>query len=247
MRVTSIRILIILGVLLMFEAIVRLGFVNPSLFPPPTKVFSALGQLGASGRLWGHLLVTILEVVAAALISIPLGIIAGLLIAKHIFFGRFFGSFVYFLVSVPKSIFLPIFILALGVDFDQKVAFGVAQAFFVIAVNTAAATNNVPQAWVVLARSCGANTWQMYTRIYIPAMFPMVLEGVRLGVIFIITGVVLAEMYAARGGLGYMISSWADTFNLPALFAGILVAAILSIIINESIRIYERRVSTWRG
>ena len=110
MRVTYVRILIILGVLFVFEATVRLGFVNPSLFPPPTKVFSALAQLGASGRLWGHLFVTILEVVAAALVSIPFGITAGLLIAKHIFFGRFFGSFVYFLVSVPKSIFLPIFI-----------------------------------------------------------------------------------------------------------------------------------------
>jgi NitT/TauT family transport system permease protein len=247
MRLSAIRILIVLLTIACLEYTIYQGWINPLLLPPPSEIFSSIIQLMLTKKFWWNLWVTTSEVLVASAISIPLGIIAGLLLAKHVLFGKLFGPFVYFLVSVPKSIFLPLFILMLGVDFDQKVIFGIFQAFFVIAINTAAATANVPKAWVILGRSCGANIYQLYTKIYVPAMLPMVLEGVRLGVIFIITGVILAEMYAARAGLGFIITNWADTFNMPYLLAGITIAAVLSIFINESIRWYEKKVSFWRG
>lgn len=77
-------------------------------------------------------------------------------------------------------------------------------------------------------------------------MIPIVLVGVRLGIIFIITGVILAEMYVAKNGLGWLLSSWVDTFQMPEVFAIILVASMISIIINEMIRFYEKKVSQWR-
>jgi NitT/TauT family transport system permease protein len=129
MRTIIIRTSTIIFIFAALEAVVRVGFVNRLILSPPTEILSALKSLVASGRLWSHLGITSLEVLVAALISIPSGILTGLLLAKYLFFGKFFGSFVYFLVSVPKSIFLPIFILMLGVDFEQKVAFGIAQAF----------------------------------------------------------------------------------------------------------------------
>jgi len=116
----------------------------------------------------------------------------------------------------------------------------------VIAVNSAFAVASVPRQLILLGRSCGASTWQLYTRIYVPAMLPIVLEGIRLGMIFNITGVILAEMYASKSGLGFLIYSWADTFQMPHLFAGIFVATLMSIIVNEGIRVYEKRVSKWR-
>jgi len=246
MRDAIIRVSFVIVVICLVELVVSLGLVNHLVLPLPSKIFLTLGSLLITSTFWIHVAVTSLEVFLAAAISIPLGIITGFLIAKQVLFKNFFGPFVYFLVSVPKSIFLPLFILVLGVGFDQKVIFGVAQAIFVIVINTAAATVNVPKAWVTVGRSCGANSWDLYTKIYIPAMVPMVLEGIRLGIIFIITGVILAEMYAAKNGFGFLISVWADTFNMPFLFAGIVFATALTIIINESIRRYEKKVSTWR-
>ena len=240
------RILIVVSVLVAWEAIVRMAYVNPRLLPPPSLVFVTLGQLFTQGKFERHLLTTCLEVATSFTISAPLGIVIGILLAQHVYFGKVFGPFVYFLVSIPKSIFLPIFILALGVGFSQKIAFGVVQAFFVIAVNSAFAVASVPSQLILLGRSYGASTWQLYTKIYVPAMLPIVLEGIRLGMIFNITGVILAEMYAAKGGLGFLIYSWADTFQMPHLFAGISVATLMSIIVNEGIRVYEKRVSKWR-
>ena len=230
----------------MWEGAAQYGVVNSRLLPPPTVVYSSLKSLIASGKLWGHLSITLLEVLTSFFISVPLGIITGLLVAKQVYFRRVMGPFIYFLVSIPKSVFLPIFILTLGIGFKQKVAFGIAQAFFIVAINTAEAVGNVPRELILLGKSCGANTWQLYTKIYLPAMIPIVLVGVRLGMIFIITGVVLSEMYASRSGIGWLISSWVALFQMPELFAGIFVASMISIIINEMIRLYEKRVSQWR-
>ena len=240
------RVVIILGILFAWEATVKYGVVNIRLVPPPSLVYSTLTSLIASGILWEHLIVTLLEVFVSFIISVPLGIITGLLLARQVHFEKIFGSFIYLLVSVPKSVFLPIFVLTLGIGFKQKVAFGVAQAFFIIAINTATAVANVQRELILVGKSCGANTWQLYTKIYIPAMIPIVLVGVRLGIIFIITGVILAEMYVAKNGLGWLLSSWVDTFQMPEVFAIILVASMISIIINEMIRFYEKKVSQWR-
>lgn len=116
MRLSAIRVLLVLFILACFEYIIYRQWINPLLLPPPSKIFSSTVQLLSTKKLWWHLWITTSEVLAASVVSIPLGILVGLLLAKHVFFGKLFGPFVYFLVSVPKSIFLPLFILMLGVD-----------------------------------------------------------------------------------------------------------------------------------
>ena len=77
-------------------------------------------------------------------------------------------------------------------------------------------------------------------------MLPVLLEGLRLAVIFGFTAVLLAEMYASRDGFGHHIASWGENFQMPQLFAGVLFLAILAIILNEAIRLVEQRCSHWR-
>ena len=78
-------------------------------------------------------------------------------------------------------------------------------------------------------------------------MLPVIDEGLRLGMIFNITGVLFAEMYVSRAGLGHLVSNWGMSFEMVKLFAGILLAAVLSIAVNETLRWYEKRIGAWRG
>lgn len=240
------RGLMIIALVGVVELVPRLRVVDPRLLPPLSTVLATLGRLLADGTILRHLWVTVLEVGVAFLVATPLGILVGMLLAEYVYLGRVFNSFIYFLVSVPKSVFLPIFILAMGIGPPQKVAFGVFQAFFVIAINTIGAVRSVPPSLVLMARSCGATRYQIYTRIHLWAMLPVILEGVRLGTIFNITGVILAEMYVSKRGLGYLISGWAESFQLPELLAGIVTAGAISIAVNEALRAYETRLSRWR-
>jgi NitT/TauT family transport system permease protein len=237
---------IILALLLAWEGASRSALLDPRLLPPPSIVLPTVWRLLSDETFLRHLAVTTWQVTVAIVIATPLGAAIGLALAESPYLGRAFRPFFHFLAAVPKSVFLPVFILLFGIGFEQKVAFGVFQALFVIVIATGAAVAGVPADLLRLARAYGASRWQTWAEIHWHAMLPLLLEGLRLGMIFNITGVIFAEMYVARLGLGQRLATWGQSFQMPELFAGIVVAAALSIAVNESLRALERRMARWR-
>src|SRR6185312_2527431 len=99
---------------------------------------------------------------------------------------------------------------------------------------------------VLVARSYGATRRQILARVYVPSMMPVLLEALRISMIFNFTGVMIAEMYASRTGIGHLIANWGENFMLPQLFAGVVLLATVAILFNETVRWMEARCSTWR-
>ena len=97
-----------------------------------------------------------------------------------------------------------------------------------------------------MARSYGATRTQILLRVYVPSMMPLLLEALRISMIFNFTGVMIAEMYASRTGIGHMIAGWGENFQMPELFAGVILLAAVAILFNEAVRLLEGRVSKWR-
>jgi NitT/TauT family transport system permease protein len=244
--VLAIQLALIAVVLGLWQAAVGWNLVDSRLLPPPSEIAIRTFGLLTEPRMLRHLGVTATRVLVAFALVTPLGIALGLLLGENAYLGRAFKPFFYFVASVPKSVLLPIFILTLGIGFVQKVAFGMFQAIFVLVIGAIAASASVPAQRVLVARAFGASRWQIYSQIYWPSMLPFILEAVRLGMIFNITGIIFAEMYVSPDGLGYLIGLWGQSFQIPDLLAGIAVAAGLSIVVNEALRGYERRVSRWR-
>jgi NitT/TauT family transport system permease protein len=98
----------------------------------------------------------------------------------------------------------------------------------------------------MVARSYGATQGQILWRVYVPSMMPILLETLRISMIFNFTGVMIAEMYASRTGIGHLIANWGENFQMPQLFAGVIVLAAVAILFNEAVRALEARCSTWR-
>jgi len=80
----------------------------------------------------------------------------------------------------------------------------------------------------------------------VPSMLPVLLEALRISMIFNFTGVMIAEMYASRTGIGHLIANWGENYQMPELFAGVILLAVIAICFNETVRALEARVSTWR-
>lgn len=218
---------------------------DPSLLPPPSWVARAFRELLGAGLL-GEVRVTLTEVCLAFVIAAPLAVGTGLLLGEKLFLGGLVNPLIYLIAAIPQSVFLPLFILAFGVGTLQKVIFGITHAFFVIVINTVAGMKGIPPPLILTVRSFGATPWQLYRQVYLPWILPMVAVGLRTGMIFNIVGIIIAEMYVSKRGLGHLIDLWGRGFQIPELLAVIGVVSAMTIAINELMRAWEARVSRWR-
>ena len=240
------RALLAAAIVGLWEALPRAGLVDAELLPPFSAVLAALGELAARAALRADLGTTTLELLVTVLLALPAGTLLGVLLAENERLAQVFDPLVFFLFSVPKSIFLPMFILTMGIGFWQKVAFGVFSTVFIVLMSAAAAIRSVRPDHVFTARAFGATRAQIALRVYLPSMLPVLLEGFRLAVIFGFTAVLLAEMYASRTGMGHQIAGWGENFMMPRLFAGVLLLAAVAVLVNEAVRMVEARCGHWR-
>jgi NitT/TauT family transport system permease protein len=237
---------VVLGLFGLWEAMVRLGRLDAGMAPAPSTVLAALKALLGRPEVLQSLAVTAWEVIAAFLLAVPIGLLLGFLLAEVPMLGALFRPLVNFLFGVPKSIFLPVFILVFGVSIPQKIAFGVFTTIFVLIVGGTAAVQSVPRELVLVSRVYGASRGQIIREIYVPAMAPILLESVRLGMVFNITAVLLCEIYGARDGIGYRIAAWGENVQMPQLYAALVVVALAAVAVNEALRAVENRLGVWR-
>jgi ABC-type nitrate/sulfonate/bicarbonate transport system permease component len=242
----AVRLAIVAALFLLWEVLSQTGTVNPRLLPAASDVFVTLWELLQRPRIHSDLAVTLLQVLVSFAISVPVGVFIGIVIAENRFLSDVFKPLLFFLFSIPKSLFLPLFILAFGISFTQKVAFGFVSSFLTMVLCTAAAVESIRADHVMIARSFGATRAQIVRRVYLPSMLPVLIEALRISVIFTFTGVILAEMYASRSGIGYQISNWGETYQVRPLLAGVLLVAAMAVLFNEVIRWVEKKCGHWR-
>ena len=236
----------ILGLLALWEMLSRIGRIDATLAPAPTTIVESLVRLLGRPEVRLSLAVTGWEVLAAFVIALPTGLLLGFILAEVPVLGALVRPLVNFLFGVPKSIFLPVFILVFGVSIPQKIAFAVFTTIFVLVLGGIAAVQSVPRELVLVSRVYGASRAQIIREIYLPAMAPILLESARLGMVFNITAVLLCEIYGARDGIGYRIAAWGENLQMPQLYAALVIVAALAVAINEGLRAIETRLGAWR-
>jgi ABC-type nitrate/sulfonate/bicarbonate transport system permease component len=240
------RVAIVLAVFAGWETLSRTGAVNPRLLPSASDTFAMLGDLVQRAGVRNDLLVTAMEVATAFVLAVPIGALIGFLIAENRYFAEVTKPLLFFAFSIPKSIFLPMFILVFGVGFSEKVGFGFFSTIFIVILSTTTAVESVKPEHLTVARSYGATAAQTAFRVYLPSMLPVLLEALRISMIFNLTGVILAEMYASRDGIGHQIATWGENFQMKQLLAGVLLIAAIAMSFNELVRWVETRCSHWR-
>jgi len=246
-RVRGGQLLVVSALALAWEFAARSGLADPDILPPLSKVCAILWRLLHDADFLADVRITGFEVLLAFAIVVPLGLAAGFLLGESQRLERAFGGPLQLLMSVPKSVFLPVFVLIFGIGIAQKVIFAIVLAFFIVVPTGLAAVHSVPHGLVVAARAFGATRAQIYGRIYLPAMAPLIVGGIRLGLIFVVHGVVFAEMYGSTGGIGRSILGWGEAFQMDYLLAAVLLVLGATVALNETIQAVETRLRTRNG
>ena len=233
--------------LLLWEALSRL-VVNDKLFlAAPSEVIQAIVRLAVSGRLGHDVAVSALEFVIGFGIASVLGITLGVLMASSERAKEACEPWVQAFNATPTVALAPLFILWAGVGIWSKVMMVVIVVVFTISINTEVGIRTTSQRLVETFRSFGATRSQIFWKLSLPSALPFILAGLKLGTARGLIGVVVAELFGARAGLGNLISESAANLDMPSLFGGVVVLAAAGIGLTSTFRWLEQRMVPWRG
>lgn len=227
--VTLLRIVLVLALLAIWELLSRSGWLYRDVVPSLIAIGKALIGLLSSGEYYYNLGVTTAEIAAALAIGGGGGIVVGLLLGGNRFLSRAFEIYLYYLGPTPKIIFFPVMIMWFGVGSGSKVALGALSCFFPVALSVAAGMRQIDKVLIRVGRSFRADTRQMITKIYLPAMRHPIINGVRLGLGIALIGTLLAETKLSNQGIGFLIINAYSTFDMPRMYANLIVLFALAI------------------
>jgi ABC-type nitrate/sulfonate/bicarbonate transport system permease component len=233
--VTLLRILLVVLLLAIWELLARSGLLYRDVVPSLILIVRALANLLSDGNYYYNLGVTAGEIAFALLIGGVSGIAVGLLLGGSRFLARAFEPYLYYLGPTPKIIFFPVMIMWFGVGSESKVALGTLSCFFPIALSVAAGMRQIDKVLIRVGKSFRATTAQMVLKIYLPAMRHPVINGIRLGFGFALIGTLLAETKLSNKGIGFLIIQAYSTFDMPRMYAMLIVLFVLAIGANAAI------------
>jgi NitT/TauT family transport system permease protein len=244
MSATTLRRLIVVTLIVLWEALPRTGLI-PELFLP--SLSSTLQAGWSEAGEYGHALaVTLYEIAVAMVIACGGGILLGAVVGSLPRPRLLIMPMVSSIYAVPLVILYPVFTVWLGIGSESKIAFAGLYGFLPTMLATAAGIQTIDPQLLLAARSMGATLSQRVTRVLIPAAIPTVLSGLRVGGALVIVGVVVSEMLISSAGIGYLISRYRTILDSAHVFAGVLLVLAMAITFNALIRMIERRAAVWR-
>jgi len=231
-RVHLLRLGIVVVLLVAWQALSLSGLLFRDVVPPLGAIGRQLLALLGTADFHVNLGITLSEIGVAMLIGGLSGLATGLLLGANPFLSRAYESLVYYLGPTPKIIFFPVMIMWFGVGSGSKIAMGAVSCFFPVAMSVAAGMREINPVLIRVGRSFGASTAQMVGKIYMPAMQAPIVNGVRLGLGVAIIGTLLAETKLSNRGLGYLIIQAYATFDMPRMYALLILLFIVAIAAN---------------
>lgn len=231
---------------LLWELTARYLITNTILFAPLGAIAMRAVELWQAGELQQHIWVSLIEFAGGFSLAIVVGIGLGVVLAGSRLARNFFEPWVSMLYATPIIALGPLFILWLGIGVASKIAIVFLTAVFPILINTIAGLTTTERTLVEVARSFGATQAQIYTKIRMPAATPFIIAGLRLSVARALVGVVVAELFGARAGLGFLILMSAQNFDTPALFVGVIIFAIAGVASVSVLKWLEMHFAAYR-
>jgi ABC-type nitrate/sulfonate/bicarbonate transport system permease component len=233
---------------IVWDLVVRLGFVKPILLPPPADTLLALVNGLAGGPLLKDFTVTLWRTTQAfaiaAVVGMPLGVLLGSTEKAY----RSVEFLIDFFRSTPSSALIPLFLMIFGVSDINKVAIAAFGALLIVVFNSAYGVLNARKQRVMAAKVMGASRWQIFKDVLVWESLQPSFVGLRSAVSMALVIVIVAEMFiGADNGLGNRIINSQQVMNVKEMYASILAAGIMGYALNVLFLLSERRIVHWSG
>ena len=221
------------------------GMIDPVLFTVPSKIAVAAVSMIASGELWNYLWPSLVVLAFGLTLAAIFGIAIGLLLARFRLLDVAFGAYITFLYSIPSVALVPLIVLWAGFEMTAKVIILFMFAFFPMVINTYQGVRNVDAKLLEVGRAFRCSERQLWANIVLPAALPFIVTGIRLALGRGLIGMVLADLYTAISGIGYLIVRTASTFQVDKMFVPIVTLGLLGVTLTWLLRVVELKVAPW--
>jgi ABC-type nitrate/sulfonate/bicarbonate transport system permease component len=222
------------------------GWLDPLFASSPALIVEKLIQMIADGSIWPHVAASA-EIAGLGFgLSVAVGVPMGLAMGRSLPLRATLEPFTTALNASPQVAFLPLLIIWLGIGVASKVALVFLGSFIIMVINTEAGVAQVDRRLVETARSFMANERQVMLKVILPSAMPYIIAGMRLGVGRALVMVVVAEIYAATKGLGYLIFQAGGLYDTAQVFVGVVILAGAGVALNAFLRWLERKLAPWQ-
>jgi len=247
----ALQILVAVVALALWQLLASVPVAGHILLPPfffsnPIDVGAQIIAWFASGVIWKHLAITLLESVLAFAIGSLAGIAVGFWFARKPLVAAVFDPYVKMANALPRVVLAPIFALWLGLGIWSKVALGVTLVFFIVFFNVYQGVKEVSSTVRDNARMLGMNERQLMRHVYWPSALSWMFSSLHTSVGFAVVGAVVGEYLGSAAGLGYLIQQAEGVFDVAGVFAGMFVLSAFVILIDVLVSLIERRLLVWR-
>jgi NitT/TauT family transport system permease protein len=246
---TKLEVLVIILVAVLIiggtEFLLTIFKVPHYVLPKPSQIIMAL--FTEWKFLWPHLLITLYELFVGFAIGGSIGFIMAAVITQFPFVEKVVTPYILLLVTTPMLALVPLLILRFGFGSEPRIIAVALASGPMVMINSATGFRRVDLAKIALARSFGASTLQIFTKIRIPMAMPMIIVGLMVGSIFGLLTTIGAEMVGGAEGLGNRLTYYSALIRMPQFFAIILILAILGISIYVFFYWLGKRWAGWEA
>ncbi len=219
--------------------------VDPVLFTSPTKVALAAYTMVLSGELWTYLWPSLVVLGIGFSLAVVAGIGIGLALARFWVLDIALNVYITFLYSIPSVALVPLIVLWAGFETTAKVIILFLFAFFPMVINTYQGVKSVDPKLLEVGRAFRCSEGQLWSNIVLPASLPFIVTGLRLALGRGLIGMVLADLYTAISGIGYLIVRTASTYQVDKMFVPIVTLGLLGVTLTALLRLAETYVAPW--
>jgi NitT/TauT family transport system permease protein len=215
-------------------------------FGEPTQVVGRLWRWFASGEIYQHLWVTLVETLLAFVIGTLLGVAVGLWLALSPTASGIFDPYITAINAMPRVILAPIFFVWFGLGIASKVALGVTLVFFIVFFNVYQGVREVSPVVLANARMLGATPRQLLRHVYLPSAMSWVFASLHNSVGLAFVGAVVGEYLGSAKGVGYLILQAEGVFDMNTVMAGVLLLTAFALFLDWLVGLAEKRLMVWQ-
>jgi NitT/TauT family transport system permease protein len=246
MKLRLYQALLLLAVFSAWQVLTATEILPPFFFGKPLVVLEKIWEWFASGKIYKHLWITLIETALAFTVGTLLGLAVGLWLGLSPMASALLDPYIKALNSMPRVILAPIFAVWFGLGIWSKVALGVTLVFFIVFFNVYQGVREVSPVVLANARMLGMNERQLLRHVYWPSALTWVFSSLHTSVGFALVGAVVGEYLGSSAGLGYKIHEAESVFDVTGVFAGMLILSVFVILIDMLVTRIENRFLVWR-